>query len=153
MVMAPTLNELLQLAKSIADVDLSEKLVEVGGTRTMRRRQYQMIAARFESRRAAYVDSILASCQDRTDVVGNISLQLDQLARVSDSSLSSAIEYVRSNLLPYLQRQALIPPPIRAIIKALNKAFFVFAVVFVFGTIGWTFYAILTRLYEDLFRS
>jgi hypothetical protein len=140
-----TLNELLELAKPIAGIDPREKYVENGGTRTMPIRQYQMIAARFERRRAAYVDGVLASRDDRANAVRSLSLKLDALERTSDVSLVPAIHYVRNNVVPYLQTQARMSPWVRITIKALNKAFLIFAFMAVFGI---PLYFLFSRIYQ-----
>ena len=139
-----TLNGLLQLVKEIADVDLTEKLEEAGGTRTMWRWQYQGIEALFERKRATYVDSLLAKTQDKTMLIIQVSEELDAIERNSGEDMLSSVEYLRKHLLPYLKRQASMPAIVRSAIKIFDKIFLFLAFAIIFGGL---FYGILSRLH------
>ena len=127
------LDELLQLAGDIMELDRGEGSLGKGPEWKAAKQQYEDLVAQFNSVRQSFIDALLIEGRDWPDIVSSVENDLDGLEVTGDTSWADAISYLRDNLLPILKKEARKPPLLRKAAKWLPVALGVIAAVAYFG--------------------
>jgi hypothetical protein len=127
-----SLDELLELAAVIADLDAAEPLRK-GREWRQGKKQFDAAVEQFSTKRKDYVNSLLIKGEDWSAIPESVAEELSAIEAGADESWRPAINYTRENLLPYLTKEAGRSPVVRDVIKWTPAVLGVAAVIAYFG--------------------
>jgi hypothetical protein len=143
-----TLDELLGLAAEITALDALQVSLGKGSEREAAKKRYEETVEKFNSKRKDYADTILVKGDDWSTIPDAVSKDLDNLGAGADVSWQPAIQYTKSKLIPFLQKEAQKSPLNRNISK-WSPAVLVVTVALVYFGIRFTSGVELSAILES----
>lgn len=111
------LNELLELAAGIMELDDAEQSLRKGHEWRAAKKQHDSLVEAFDKVRKNYVDGLLTKGEDWSHISAAVSSDLENIQSRADSSWHPSIDYTRNRLLPYLSKELGRPPIVREVIR------------------------------------
>ncbi len=126
------IEQLLDLAAGIVALENAEGSLNKRELKSAKER-HDVLEAKFTEVRNKYVDLLLGTLEGHDLSYDLVAGEIAKIRVGCDPSWNPAIEYVSSNLLPYLQKEASRDPRVRKMIKAAPWIIGVIAIIAYFG--------------------